>query len=316
MINWLKDLDRILRGEATQVSSLRDGEIDVPIGGLSVVIVCLAVIYGICMGVFALLRETGPEFLQLTASAVKMPALFCLTLVVTFPSLYVFNAMVGSRFSIVSVLRLLVAAMGVMLAVLASLGPVVTFFSLSTTSYEFMVLLNVLVCAASGALGLTFLLQALNRLSAAQTTPTEPEGTEEASPFTDEPNLPAQDRTSSSSSDGPSPEPTGAGAAQGEAPAVPVEVVEAHIIEQPRTTPPVQPGLTGRPPVGRMGNVFGLNTQWVFNVWVLIFGLVGAQMSWILRPFVGDPNTPFNWFRARESSFFAAVFGALQNLFN
>ena len=99
----------------------------------------------------------------------KVPALFFLTLIVTLPSLYVFNALVGSRLTLSTVIRLLVAALGVMLAVLASLGPIVAFFSVSTTSYPFMVLLNVVVFAASGFLGLAFLLQTLHRLSLAAT---------------------------------------------------------------------------------------------------------------------------------------------------
>jgi hypothetical protein len=41
--------------------------------------------------------------------------------------------------------RLLVAALAVMLAVLASLGPIVGFFAVCTTSYSFIVLLNVVV---------------------------------------------------------------------------------------------------------------------------------------------------------------------------
>ncbi len=52
-----------------------------------------------------------------------------------------------------------------MVAVLASLGPIVAFFSVSTTSYPFMVLFNVVVCGVSGMLGLLFLLQTLQRLS-------------------------------------------------------------------------------------------------------------------------------------------------------
>jgi len=50
-------------------------------------------------------------------SALKVPLLFFLTLVVTFPSLYVFNTLTGSRLTGESVLRLLVASSGVMLAV-------------------------------------------------------------------------------------------------------------------------------------------------------------------------------------------------------
>jgi len=42
---------------------------------------------------------------------------------VTVPSLYVFNALVGSRLTVAAVVRLLVATLGVIVAVLASLGP-------------------------------------------------------------------------------------------------------------------------------------------------------------------------------------------------
>jgi hypothetical protein len=62
-------------------------------------------------------------------------------------------------------------------------------------------------------------------------------------------------------------------------------------------------------------NVLGPHTKTVFRIWVLVFGLVGAQMGWILRPFIGDPNLPFQWFRQRQSNFFEAVLIAFGNLF-
>lgn len=131
---WLRDLDRLLRGEATGVSVLREQGFSVSPIGMAIMIVVLGVAYGLCMGAFALTHDDGAVWLQLLASAVKTPLLFLLTLVVTFPSLYVFNALVGSRLTVEPLLRLLVAALGVNLAVLASLGPIVAFFSVSTTS--------------------------------------------------------------------------------------------------------------------------------------------------------------------------------------
>ena len=135
MKTWWKDLDRILRGEATRPSGLRRGTIEVRVGGLAVVLVVLAMVYGACMGCFAVFKEGGPAYLQVVATVLKVPALFVLTLVVTLPSLYVFNALVGSRLSPGAVVRLLVASLAVTVAVLASLGPIVAFFSVSTTSY-------------------------------------------------------------------------------------------------------------------------------------------------------------------------------------
>ncbi len=44
--------------------------------------------------------------------------------------------------------------------------------------------------------------------------------------------------------------------------------------------------------------------------WMLTHGIVGAQLSWVLRPFVGNPTLPVGVFRERawEGSFFASVY--------
>jgi hypothetical protein len=251
------ELDRILRGELTQVSSLERGGIEISPGRLSVINVVLAMVYGICMGTFALFRMKDPHGWQVLASMVKVPLLFYLTLLVTLPSLYVFNALVGSRLTLATVVRLLVASLGVMVAVLASLGPIVAFFSVSTTSYPFMLLFNVVVCGVSGALGLLFLLQTLHRLSIADSQAIETAG--------------------------------GGGSE-------PAELAGAL------------------DPVAN--RVLGKHVKMVFQVWVIVFALVGAQMGWVLRPFIGNPDLPFVWFRGRESNFFQAVFRTFQNLFS
>jgi hypothetical protein len=253
----LGELDRILRGELTRVSSLQKGGIDVSPGRLSQVIVILGMLYGICMGTFAVFRLKGPSALQLFASMVKVPLLFYLTLLVTLPSLYVFNALVGSRLTLGTVVRLLLASLGVMVTVLASLGPIVAFFSVSTTSYPFMVLFNVVVFAVSGSLGLVFLLQTLHRLSILDAQPPDPPSEVDWQPA----------------------EPAGA-----------LDPVENRVL--------------------------GKHVKTVFQIWVIVFGLVGAQMGWVLRPFIGNPDAGFVWFRGRDSNFFQAVFRIFFSLFS
>ena len=164
--NWLLELDQILRGEATRVADLKDGSIKISVGGVSLVLILLGMLYGLCMAVFVVVSKPEHQ-MQLVASAVKVPALFLLTLLVTLPSLYVFTALVNARLTLAALVRLFVAAIGVNIAVLASLGPIVAFFSINTVSYYFIVLLNVLVFAVSGVLGLAFLLQTLHRLNIA-----------------------------------------------------------------------------------------------------------------------------------------------------
>ena len=47
----------------------------------------------------------------------------------------------------------------------------------------------------------------------------------------------------------------------------------------------------------------------------MIYAIVGAQMGWILRPFIGAPHLPFRLFRERESNFFMSVLESFVNLF-
>ena len=57
------------------------------------------------------------------------------------------------------------------------------------------------------------------------------------------------------------------------------------------------------------------SSQTVFRVWIVIYAVVGAQMAWILRPFIGTPDLPFQLFRPRSSHFFEGLWHAIQALF-
>ena len=288
MITWFKQLDSILRGDATRMTELDQGRIEIPIGGLSLVLIVLGMVYGVCMGTFAAFRAAEDAHMFMIASAVKVPLLFLLTLIVTFPSLYVFSALVGSRLSIVSVLRLLVAAVGVMLAVMSSLGPIVVFFAVSTTNYQFMQVLNVLVGLVSGVLGLAFLLRTLHRLMLIQ----------ESREFEAQPVQPP-------SADGPPP------------PTEPVMDEPPPATDGGSDDHLEPPSSNSGPDLGaldRVGRFTHQRAKLVFRFWVVVFSLVGAQMSWVLRPFIGSPSKPFEWFREREGNFFLAVLHALEKL--
>jgi hypothetical protein len=167
-----------------------------------------------------------------------------------------------------------------MMAVLASLGPIVAFFAVSTTSYPFMKLLNVVAYAVAGSLGLSFLLQTLHRLSVAQMQEEWNAPTPSASP------------------------------ADSAAVATPPEGVPTPPFAPP---PPPRYGAPGA--LERVGpRVVDPRVRVIFRIWVIVFGLVGAQMSWVLRPFIGNPEQPFTFFRTRDSHFFQAVFEALRKL--
>ena len=272
MTKAIGELDRLLRGETTKVEKLKRGILDVDASGLAVVILMLGLFYGACMGSFGIAQKGLSAVPQLVATTGKVPLLFLLTLIVTFPSLYVFNALVGSRLTLASTLRLIVAAMAIMLAVLASLGTIVAFFSVSTNDYYFMLLLNVLVFSISGFLGIKFMLHTLHRLTIAQN----------AHEFAAQATQPVQQITH--------------------------EITQQAV--QPETNRGSQQGALDK----MQNQAIDASVATIFRIWIVVFGLVGAQMGWVLRPFIGAPHKPFSLFRERDSNFFEAIFNTIAKL--
>ena len=116
MLAWFKQLDDLLRGRKTGPEILADGRIELPLSGFVPMAILLGATYGFFMGWYAFLTREPAIYMPLLASAIKLPALFLVTLIVTFPSLYVFNALVGCRLSFGATLRLLVGAIVVNVA--------------------------------------------------------------------------------------------------------------------------------------------------------------------------------------------------------
>jgi hypothetical protein len=255
MRKTLARIDTLLRGGFTQREHLRAGRVEAGVYELSLAALPLGAAYGLFMGLYAVMRGGVGSGLQLLATTFKVPLLFLLTLIVTLPSLYVLSALARSRLSFTHTVRLLMAAVTVTMALLASFGPVTGFFTLSTESYPFMILLNVAFFAASGIVGLVFLRKALDIV------------------FETEPDVaPAS-------------------------PGRPPEGGDSMAVRQSVSLPQQEPAAR------------------VFNAWTLIYAVVGAQMGWILRPFIGAPSEPFQWFRERQSNFFVVVWESFLRLF-
>ncbi|NQT85571.1 hypothetical protein HQ560_02335 [bacterium] len=262
MPSWLRELDDLLRGKRTGKEALAEGVDKLPLKSYLKAAVALGAAYGLCMGLFSLLSRDAPAWGHLFAVTAKVPLLFALTLVVTFPSLYVFSALLGVRLGPADTLRIIVSALTINLAVLASFGPITAFFTLSTTSYYFIKLLNVFFFGLAGLIGLKFLITALERLETSRTPAVSPEKEKP-----------------------PEPEPS---------------------TETPASAAP-PPFLPARLRNRTMA-------QNVFQVWIVLYALVGAQMGWILRPFILDPNLPAVLFRGREHNIFIDVLVSIGKL--
>jgi hypothetical protein len=232
------------------------GQSRVSLGRLVLLALALGAAYGFFMGWYAVALHWGsgrPDgYLQLLAGIVKLPALFLCTLAVTFPSLFVFSSLAGVELDLVATLRVLVSAIVVNLAVAASLGTILGFFTLSTTSYPFMVVLNVTLLGIAGSAGLGFLRRTLAQLSAPTTAPV---------------------------------------------PSAPTDTSEKVSPERGRAS---HPGDAARS---------------IFRVWTVIYALVGMQMGWLLRPFIGHPDAAFSLFRPRAANFFVGLFDNLGRMF-
>ena len=52
--------------------------------------------------------------------------------------------------------------------------------------------------------------------------------------------------------------------------------------------------------------------RWMLRVWLIIYVFVGIQMGWVLRPFIGNPGAPVQFFR--EGSWSNAYEAVLQTI--
>jgi len=116
-------------------------------------------LYGAVMG-------STHSILQVLSSAVKLPLLFLLTMLVCAPTLYFFNLIFGSDQNLSQNIALGLSAVTVTSVVALSFAPIVLFFLLTTSQYQFFKLLNVMVFAIAGIVGVRFLIQGMNHVSA------------------------------------------------------------------------------------------------------------------------------------------------------
>ena len=176
-------------------------------------------IYGAVMG-------SSASLWQALSSAVKLPLLFVATLLICSPTLYFFNVLYGSNQSLTQNVALMLTAITVTSVLLLSLAPIVVFFLLTTSGYQFFKMLNVAFFAICGIVGVGFLSQGMRIVSAAG-----------------------------------------------------------------------EEGMRAR--------------RWVMWLWVIVYGFVGSQMAWTLRPFIGAPSMKFELFRQLGGNFYTNIFASI-----
>ena len=168
LFSWRR-FDALLRGQLSAADRLR-----FPLTWLAWQVLA-ASLFGASLGVFAVTSRAIPDPRYIVAGAVKVPLLLLFTSGITIPSLYVFGALRGLRFGARELAAHLMVAHTVLAAVLASLAPVLAFFALTTSSYSFMVVLDVLACTVAGLFGVRVFVKALAEPAPPQITSDERE---------------------------------------------------------------------------------------------------------------------------------------------
>jgi hypothetical protein len=245
---------------------------------------------GIALAVYGAVLGSFHSFLMALTSAVKLPLLFLVTLAICLPTLYLFNLVFGARLSIRQSLALVMVALTVTAMLALAFAPISLFFLITAPDYAFFKLLNVAILALSALVGLRFLtggMKVLNQhglLAAAPATPARPV----EAPVS--PAVPA-----------PAVAPAAPAAENGSQVAVAL-----HPQPFPQPFPQARPLRQSEPTPPSMTLLY---------IWILLFGFVGTQLAWTLRPFFGDPGHPFSLYREIDGNFYAEIFRTLSHLF-
>ncbi|MCX5068877.1 hypothetical protein OOJ91_23835 [Micromonospora lupini] len=301
--------------------------------------------YGAVLGAF------HSPLMALT-SALKLPLLFLVTLAICLPTLYLFNLVFGARLSVRQSLALVMVAITVTSMLAVAFAPISLFFLITAPDYGFFKLLNVAILTLSALVGLRFLtggMQVLNDhgllAPATSNAPAQahapaavPAGAVPATVPADavpatvpagsaggvaEPVAVPAGAAAASTANGGAPDATTATpapAAPGQAPAhVPAQWSgqPAAASFPPGMMPPGYPAAQrpwGTPPVRRGEPTQRPASMTLLYIWILLFGFVGTQLAWTLRPFFGDPDKDFSLFRSIDGNFYAEILRTIANL--
>lgn len=224
-------------------------------------IIALLVSSCIFFAVYGAIIGSSSSWLQLIASAIKLPALYLITLVICLPTLYFFDILFGSKLSFGQYITLMLTNMAVISVLLFSFAPVTLFFLISVPDYDFFLLLNVAFFGVTGFVGVKLFYEGMLSLTVPQTLPSTVE--QAIAP------LPASQSTSSEDRHDFTDE------------IIAVEDNQDSRIKTKETS----------------ANKLQDSRRKLLQAWLILYGLVGSQLGWTLRPFFGAPGEPFQLFR-------------------
>jgi hypothetical protein len=235
---------------------------------------------------------------QAASSAVKLPLLFLATLAICLPTLYLFNLIFGARLSMMQAVTFIMTCITVISVLSLAFAPISLFFLITADNYAFFKVLNVGILVLAALVGLRFLTSGMARLNQYQEL------------------LAVQAARAAE-------EEEAARLAAAQALAAPAEaqaVVEAGNGTGAIAVLPKAPAVGGFQPVATLGVPSPTAVQYrptsmtLLYIWIALFGFVGTQLAWTLRPFFGSPYEPFEIFRNIDGTFYEDIFRTIGHL--
>jgi hypothetical protein len=243
---------------------------------------------GISLALYGIVLGASNSWMMALSSMVKLPLLFLATLAICLPTLYLFNLVFGARLSMLQAVSLIMVSITVTSVLTLAFAPISLFFLISAKSYMFYKFLNVCILVLTSFVGLRFLTSGMRSVNEFH----EVEAIRPISPqvAVPQPELVAV-AAGTAPADGNVPADGSAAPATAFVPALAFQPVRAA---QP--VPQRQASMT------------------LLYIWILLFGFVGTQLAWTLRPFFGDPGRPFGLFRHISGTFYADIFRTIGHL--
>jgi hypothetical protein len=197
--------DEVLRGETETARGARQSRPPL-LGSIILAIVVYGMLYGGVMGSYG--GMSGSRSWQVVFSAVKVPFLLIATFLLSLPSFFVVNTLLGLRGDFPRVVRALITTQAGLTVILSALAPFTAFWYVSSSGYQPAILFNGVMFAVAS--------------------------------------------------------------------------VSAQWMLRREYLPLIEGQSRHR---------------WMLRTWLVIYVFVGIQMGWVLRPFIGDPYEPVQFFR-------------------
>jgi hypothetical protein len=284
-------IERILRDRAGIWDQII-GERDLPR-----LILRMLLTSAISLAAYGAVLGASNSWLQALVSTAKLPLLFLVTLAICLPTLYLFNLVFGARLSVLQACALIMVAITVTAVLTFAFAPISLFFLITARSYAFFKLLNVAILALTALVGLRFMISGMRALN---------EHVVAELMLSNRVVAPAPLQRELVSATVGAAGPATQTATDGAAPTASQNANRNHL---PVPAPGATKATTAPPAASERPA-----SMLLLYIWIMLFGFVGTQLAWTLRPFFGSPGRPFELFRDIDGTFYSDILSTLGSL--